>query len=162
MNRLNEGSDNIERLWALCRMVEKECEHLAYSTKQVFSEPFTAETAQKMDREPEFAVRVEAYVSRYRRLQDTLADKLLPVWLKALGEPVRAAIDNLDKAEKLGMLTSSYDWLLTRQLRNQMIHEYMESPVLLADALNTAHQFQPVMESFAHKLLTDIQARGLR
>ena len=43
--------------------------------------------------------RVEAFVSRFGRLQDTLGDKLLPLYLQALGERRGATIDNLDRAE---------------------------------------------------------------
>jgi class 3 adenylate cyclase len=48
-----------------------------------------------------------AFVSRFGRLQDTVGDKLLPALLSALAEPVGPAIDNLDKAEKLGLLESA-------------------------------------------------------
>ena len=41
-------------------------------------------------------MKVEAFVSRFCRLQDTLGDKLLPALLKALGEPDRALLINLE------------------------------------------------------------------
>jgi hypothetical protein len=40
----------------------------------------------------ELAERTDAFVARFGRLQDTLADKLLPTLLDCLAEPVDAAI----------------------------------------------------------------------
>jgi hypothetical protein len=40
------------------------------------------------------------------------------------------------------MLESADRWLAIRQIRNQMIHEYIESAQVLADALNAAHDYQ--------------------
>jgi len=42
---------------------------------------------------------VEAFVSRFGRLQDTIADKLLPTDLRAAGETPGLAVDTLDRGE---------------------------------------------------------------
>jgi len=43
--------------------------------------------------------------------------------LAALGEKPSSAIDNLDRAERLGLLKSVDEWITMRNLRNQMVHE---------------------------------------
>jgi len=43
---------------------------------------------------PELAEQVEAFVSRFGRLQDNLGDKLLPELLTALGEKTSVVIDH--------------------------------------------------------------------
>jgi len=70
-------------------------------------------------------------------LQDTFGDKLLPLYLEALGEHLGAAIGNLDRAEKPGLIPSSNDWLAMRKLPNKMVHEYIEDSATLADALQS-------------------------
>ncbi|RCV89384.1 hypothetical protein [Billgrantia montanilacus] len=70
-------------------------------------------------------------------------------------------VDNLDRAEKLGVLDSADGWLEIRQIRNQMIHEYIESPQILADALNTAYGYQEKLMAFAQAMLTDAEQRHL-
>jgi uncharacterized protein with HEPN domain len=50
-------------------------------------------------------------------------DILLPVLLGALGEKTGAVIDNLDRAERLGMSPSAEQWLEMRKMRNQMVHD---------------------------------------
>ena len=73
-------------------------------------------------------------------MQDNLGDKFLPQLLLAMAEKPGAAIDNLDKAERLGWIESADTWLEVRKLRNQMVHEYIEDLAILASALQTGHQ----------------------
>jgi hypothetical protein len=68
-----------------------------------------------------------------------LGDKFLPAWLKAMEEGAGAVPENLDRAEKLGLLSSADDWLAVRKLRNLMVHEYIDHPETLHMALNSAH-----------------------
>ena len=155
-------SNNLqERLAFLHRVVSKEIRHLQFSSGRVFDQPLDVDRAATLANDEAFAERVEAFVSRFCRLQDTVGDKLLPVWLQALGEKRGAVVDNLDKAEKLGMLESADRWLAIRQTRNQMIHEYIESAQVLTDALNAAHDYQEQIISFANAMLTDAKKRGL-
>lgn len=94
--------------------------------QRLFGDPFTPERAGQLESDPDLAERVEAFVGRFGRLQDTVSDKLLPVLLVALGETPAAAIDNLDRAERLGLIVSADEWMTMRKLRNQMVHEYVE------------------------------------
>ena len=50
-------------------------------------------------------------------------------------------IDNLDRAERLGIIASADEWMTMHSLRNQMIHEYVENPLVLTNALQTGHAF---------------------
>jgi hypothetical protein len=47
-----------------------------------------------------------------------------------------------------------------RRLRNQMVHEYVEDPVVLANALAAAHQFVPVLLDVANRFHIEIGRRG--
>jgi len=161
MNDSSRNDNLSERLRFLTRVVEREIRHLRYSSDKIFVSPFTEKRAAKLGEDEALAEKVEAYTSRFCRLQDTTGDKLLPLWLRALGERTGAVADNLDRAEKLGVLDSADKWLEIRQTRNQMIHEYIESPQVLADALNTAHGYQETLMAFAHAMLTDAEQRNL-
>ncbi len=127
------------RMAFLFRVVGREADHLRITTERVFARPMTVERAAGLGADIDDAERVEAFVARFSRLQDTLGDKLLPVVLTALGEPVGAVIDNLDRAERLGLIPGADDWMAARRLRNRMVHEYVEDPALLADALRMGH-----------------------
>ncbi|OOG20801.1 hypothetical protein B1C78_16945 [Thioalkalivibrio denitrificans] len=152
--------EQLERLRFLARVVQREQKHLLITDHRVFGRPFTPERARALADNIDEAERVEAFVSRFGRLQDTLGDKLLPLYLEVLGEHLGAAIDNLDRAEKLGLIPSSDDWLAMRKLRNQMVHEYIEDPNTLADALQAGHEFVPTLTTVIETFFKDMRERG--
>lgn len=133
------------RLAHLSRIVARELKHLRATDGRLFAEPFSETRARLLEQDELLAERVEAFVSRFGRLQDTLCDKLLPAWLAAHGERVASFVDNLDRAEKLGLIASAQDWIDMRKLRNQMVQEYIEDPAVLASALSAGHDFVPVL-----------------
>ena len=154
-------ADLTARLRFLVRVISKESRHLADPDARLFVEPFTRERAASLEGDSLLAERVDAFVGRYARLQDTVGDKLLPAVLTALGELPGAAIDNLDRAERLGWLRSTDDWMTARQLRNRMVHEYVESPELLADALNAGHDLVPLLQATAGALIDELRKRNI-
>jgi len=150
----------VPRLQFLARVVRKECQHLATTDRRLFENAFTLEQAARLEEDADLAERVEAFVGRFGRLQDTVGDKLLPLLLVALGEKLSAAIDNLDRAEHLGLIGSADEWMTMRNLRNQMIHEYVEDPVVLTSALQSGHAFVPALIDAANKMISEIGRRG--
>ncbi len=148
------------RLQFLVRVVRKECQHLGTTDQRLFKSVFSLERATQLEADPDLAERVEAFVSRFGRLQDTVGDKLLPLLLDALGEKTGAAIDNLDRAERLSLIQSADEWMSMRILRNQMIREYVEDPVVLISALQTGHAFVPGLIAAAEKMIAEIEGRG--
>ena len=147
------------RLQFLARVVRKECRHLASTDQRLFAAAFTQEQVSDLENDPNLAERVEAFVSRFGRLQDTIGDKLLPLLLVLLGEKPSAAIDNLERAERLGLIGSVDDWMTMRNLRNQMVHEYVEDPVVLSAALQSGHAFVPALVAAADAMTVEIERR---
>lgn len=147
------------RVKALVRIVGKELEYLQQTDARLFTEAFTAERAALLDRDPDFSERVEAYVSRFGRLQDTLGDKLIPLYLQLIGEKPKAFVDNLDRMEKLEVVDDANEWPRMRRLRNQMVHEYINDVNVFVKAINEAHDFISSMAATAHRLSNDIYGR---
>lgn len=148
------------RLPFLFRVLAREAAHLRITDGRVFARPFDAVRATALAHDVEDAERVEAFVARFARLQDTLGDKVLPLVLAALGEPVGAVIDNLDRAERLGLLTSADEWLATRRLRNRMVHEYVEDPAVLAESLQQGHSLVPMLLDAEQRFRNEALRRG--
>ena len=149
----------VARLQFLCRVVERESRYLQQTDARLFGELALAQTLKQLDIDPLLAERLDAFVSRFGRLQDTVTDKLLPALLQAMAEPRGAALENLDQAEKLGWLDSADQWLEMRKLRNQMVREYIEDRVVLTDALQAGHAFVPMMLAVASRLIEKTQQR---
>ena len=74
---------------------------------------------------------------------------MLPALLDWLAEPVGPAIDNLNKAERLGWIESVDTWIEVRRLRNRMIHEYVRDPAELASTLMVWHAAVPLLANAA-------------
>lgn len=145
------------RLEFLARVTGKECQHLLDTDARLFGNLFTIEEAQKIEMDPILAERLDAFVSRFGRLQDTVGDKIVPALLAALGERTGPAIDNLDKAEKLGLIESADEWMEMRRLRNQMVHEYIEDLAVLTSALRGGHAFVPTLVAAARRCVAEAE-----
>jgi hypothetical protein len=147
------------RLIFLCRVIEKECQYLLDTDQRLFSCSFTSEHAASVATDPVLAERLDAFVGRFGRLQDTVGDKLLPALLGAMAETPGATIDNLDKAEKLGLIASADAWMETRRLSNQMVHEYIEDMAVLSSALRSGHAFVPTLVAAARTCIAEASRR---
>ena len=144
------------RLQFLARVTQKECQYLLETDERLFAQPMTPESVVALGKDGLLAERLDAFVGRFGRLQDNLGDKLLPQLLDAMAEPVGAVMENLDRAEKLGWLRSADTWLEIRKLRNQMVHEYIEDPVILSGALMAGHAYVPLLVETAKRWVEQI------
>lgn len=153
--------DAPDRLLFLANVVQKEREHLAFTSARLFPEGETVneEMVGQWVADPEVAERMDAFVARFSRLQDTLGDKLLPALLRFTGEHVGPAVDNLNRAEKFGWIDSAEDWMVYRQLRNQMVHEYIEDYTVLADSLEAGRGYVPQLLAMADRLVGQVRER---
>ena len=133
------------RLRFLLEIVEREGRHLLGTTGRLFSGTIDAAWVERLEERPELAERVDAFAARFGRTQDTIGDKLVPELLRCLLETPGAALDNLNRAEKLGLLTSVSDWLEARNLRNRLVHEYLRDPAEFAGALQRAAELVPLL-----------------
>lgn len=145
------------RLKFLSRVTEKEAKHLLDTDARLFGSVFTVEEAKKIEFDPVLAERLDAFVARFGRLQDTVGDKLLPALLSALAETPGPAIDNLDKAEKFRFIESADVWMELRRLRNQMVHEYIEDMAVLSSALRSGHAFVPTLVAAARRCAAEAE-----
>ena len=153
---------NAERIHFLIRVAVKERRLLNETTGRLFLEnqPVTEVQVRQWIADTEKAERLDAFVARFGRLQDTLGDKLIPALLSLSGENIGPAMDNLDKAERFGWIESADDWQTYRKLRNQMVHEYIEDPRVLADALEAGRSIVEPLSRMAEILVAEAQSRS--
>lgn len=133
------------RLAALLDVIEKECSWLKRSDQRLFSQTIDEAWLARLAQDDAASETLEAFVSRFGRLQDNLGDKLIPAMLRAIAEKTGSALDNLNRAEKLGVLWSAKEWLAARNLRNLMVHEYQVTAEDFIQALHLAHELVPKM-----------------
>lgn len=141
-----------EKLRFLAETALAEIELPGITDARRFASPMTAEGAATLRADHDPTERVDAFVARFARLQDTVGDKLLPAILTWLAEPVGPAIDNLARAGRPGWLESPHRWIQRRRLRNFMLHEYLRDPAMLAASLAKGHDAVPLLAAAARAL----------
>lgn len=129
------------RLQQLLDLVARESLHLQGVYARLFAgiEP-TGQWLEAVLATPEGIDRLESFVGKFSRMQDTMMDKLLPIFLQACGERTGTALDNLNLAQRLGFVEDPDAWLAMRRIRNRLVHEYVEDLEELAAALAKARQ----------------------
>ena len=132
-------------------LAEREAAHLAYTARTLFSADIDPQWVREIAANEERAEKIDAFVSRFGRLQDHIGEKLIPRFAQLLGETPRSLLDTLAYAERMGWLDSADEFIGARRLRNQLIHEYLTNPELFLEALKAAEE--------ASYLLIDIVRR---
>lgn len=146
------NTDLAAKLDHLRRVVIKECHHLTYTAEGLKQSDPQFRWLDAIEQNADLTERLDAFVSRFCRLQDTLDDKLLPAYLSMQLEPIGTVLDNLNRAEKLGLISSVADWIEARSLRNRLVHEYTEDVDMLRQSILRALELVPMLEAVTKKL----------
>ena len=143
-------------------LATKEAEHLRYSESTLFSKPIDLEWVKSLNTRPEVAEKVEAFISRFGRLQDHLGEKLLPRFANLVGENSKTLLDTLAFAEKVGVLSSADAFIVARKLRNTLVHEYMYDAQIFLDSLLAAQQACHLFFSIIEKTEAEVDQLGVQ
>jgi hypothetical protein len=134
---LPEHADNA--LFAL-NLAEREAAHLAYTHSTLFAQQIDLEWVKAIANNEDIAEKIDAFVGRFGRLQDHIGEKLIPRFARLMGEQPKSLLDVLAYAEKMQWLDSAEEFIGSRKLRNQLVHEYMTSSELFLEALLAANE----------------------
>ncbi|NOT13872.1 MAG: hypothetical protein HOP23_18985 [Methylococcaceae bacterium] len=146
----------------LIRVTAKEVRFLKRTADRLRSVNIDIFWVESLESNDENSEMLDAVVSRFGRLQDTLDDKLLPAILSASLEKTGAQLDNLLRAEKLGWIESTQTWIELRELRNRLVHEYIESADDLLSALQQALQGVHILTENQLRLVSFAQNMKLK
>lgn len=131
-------------------LVLKAIKHLEYSLKKVnsISSNFSLDDEELLET-------FESFTSRFSRLSDIFSKKLLrSLVLKDDPSFQGGFMDNLNQAEKLGLITDAKKWWIVRSLRNKEAHEYTEED--LRNYFQTVKQYSGFVLSESKNLLKKI------
>lgn len=134
---MNVPADSRRRLSWLLSLSEKEARHLQRTSARITALKPDLEWIRSLEENEAHSEMLEAFVSRYSRLQDTIGN-ILSSLLEAALEPSGTQLDNLSRAEKLGWVDSVERWIALRELQNRLVHAYRKSPEDLLEALTEA------------------------
>jgi hypothetical protein len=130
----SEYNDRLKEAVQLCA-IHVERMSFAYTKLEKY---FPLTELQYFNIEPEELSYFDQLIFRFSKLQDCMGGKLFPALLQNLGEETDGVpfIDILTKLEKLHLLDKSKDWLLLRETRNIVTHEYPFITKEVIDGLN--------------------------
>ncbi len=87
--------------------------------------------------------KLEALTSRFARLSDILIQKIFRLIESLELEEQGTVRDRIHKAEKWGLVDKAEDFILIRELRNSIAHEYL--PEAVSEIYKNVIGFSPVL-----------------
>jgi hypothetical protein len=123
----------------------KEAAHLRYTHSTLFAQAIDVDWVQQLTSRDDLAEKVDAFVSRFGRLQDHIGEKLVPRFAALLGESPKSMLDVLGYAEKMQWIESAEGFISARKLRNLLVHEYMSDATLFLQALLAARDATSIL-----------------
>ena len=88
-------------------------------------------------------------IFRFSKMQDSMGGRLFPAILENLGEEISSLpfIDRLSKLEQLNIIPSADEWMLLRETRNMITHEYPFITDEVIEGLNLLNKhYELIME----------------
>ncbi|HEX5339063.1 MAG TPA: hypothetical protein VFW53_11560 [Gallionella sp.] len=153
-----------ERLAVALQHCKSIADELTFSQSWLSKESIDAKWVADLGNDDFRKERVSAFCARFVRFQDYLADKIIKLWLEAVGERVGVAFENFSAVERAGILSIPSEQMLEmRLLRNRLTHEYFDAHETFAHELNSAiiattqliETFNNLQEYCKHRLHID-------
>jgi hypothetical protein len=106
---------------------------------------------------------VDTFVFRFMKLQDYVGNRLFKAFLITVGDyaDTMSFVDVLDKLEKLGIVSSTEEWLKIRKLRNKLAHEYPDELEEIKEDLKEAINYAEVLEQTIERIKNYLKDRNL-
>jgi len=139
----------------------KETDHLRYSQHTLFALNIDLPWVQSLASQPALAEKVEAFVSRFARLQDHLGEKLLPRYAALVGESPKTLLDTLAFAERAQVLSDANGFIAARRLRNALVHEYMHDAQVFLESLLEARKACELFFDTVDKVSQELERLGV-
>ena len=142
---LNYLPEHVPAFARALEIAEREAHALEASWRGLKQTEIGVDQLDQLAPDASLAIGIEAFAARFGRLQDHLGEKLIPRLLLLLGEVPGPLLDNLNRAERLGILENALDWLAWRKLRNRLVHEYFQETAPFAQAIQQALHATPLL-----------------
>lgn len=154
--------EHAEPVLQALELARKEAAHLRYTHRTLFAQSIDAVWVRQLNSREDLAEKVDAFVSRFGRLQDHLGEKLIPRFAALLGEAPKSMLDVLAYAEKMQWVESAEIFIGTRKLRNLLVHDYMSDTDLFLQALLSAREATDMLFRAVAAIETEAATLGLQ
>ncbi|MDD2720620.1 MAG: hypothetical protein PHH47_04855 [Gallionella sp.] len=154
--------EHAENALLALELAKKEAAHLSYTHRTLFAQHIDLAWVQNLTQRDDLAEKIDAFVSRFGRLQDHIGEKLIPRFVVLLGGTPQYLLDNLAYAERAGWLESTESFVSARKLRNLLVHEYMSEAELFLEALQTADEATRMLIAIVERMEQQALSVGIR
>ena len=111
--------------------------------------------------QPEELSYFDQLIFRFSKMQDSMGGRLFPAILDNLGEETNNLpfIDRLSRLEQLKIIPSADDWMLLRETRNMITHEYPFITDEVIDGLNLLNRHYELIIEIWEQITNYVQIR---
>ncbi len=142
-------------------LAKKEMRHLSYTHSTLFDQTIDIQWVQSLIEREDRSEKIDAFVSRFSRLQDHIGEKLIPKFAQLLGENPKSLLDVLNYAEKMCWIDDVEAFIAARKLRNILVHEYLIDAELFLEALLSADQASHMLMAVVNNIIDYARKIGL-
>lgn len=142
-------------------LAEREAAHLRYTYRTLYAEPIDLAWVDALAAREDLAEKIDAFVGRFGRLQDHIGEKLLPAFVRLLGEQPKSLLDVMAYSERMGWVVDAEEFIGARKLRNLLVHEYMTESRLFHEALIAAKPATEMLFQVLAVIKVEAASRGL-
>lgn len=148
-----------ERLELSLQHCERIRHELLFSYGWISQETINKQWVKNLEADEMKKERVSAFCARFGKFQDYFSDKVLRLWLEAVGEHVGTALENYSVAERAGILNFPSEQMIeVRTIRNRLAHEYIENAKEFSADVNAVIQMTPLLLATLDKLVNHYRA----
>ena len=148
-----------ERLELSLRHCERIRQELLFSYGWISAELIDEQWVCNLELDEMKKERVSAFCARFGKFQDYLSDKVIRLWLEAVGEHVGTALENYSVAERAGILgIPSEQMVEIRSIRYRLTHEYIENTQEFSADMNAVIRITPMLLATLDKLVRHYRA----
>ncbi len=135
-----------ERLELSLQHCERIRDELRFTYGWISQETINEQWVKNLEADEMKKERVSAFCARYGKFQDYFSDKVLRLWLEAVGERAGTALENYSVAERAGILSIPSEQMIeVRTIRNRLTHEYIENAKEFSSDVRAVIEMTPVL-----------------
>ena len=111
--------------------------------------------------QPEELSFLDQLIFRFSNLQDSMGGRLFPAVLENLGEEIKEMpfIDRLIKLEELNVIPGADEWMVLRETRNLVTHEYPFIADEVIEGLNLLYEHCELIFSVLNQVRNFVNKR---
>lgn len=153
----NDNRDKLNEALLLCNL---HSERMSFALEKIKIH-FPLNREKYLLLQPEELSFLDQLIFRFSKLQDSMGGRLFPAVLEYLGEEIKEIpfIDRLIKLEELNVIPDADEWMVLRETRNLVTHEYPFIADEVIEGLNLLYKHCELIFSVLNQVINFVNKR---